>query len=91
MIMTVIQRIIYGSAVFLIYLALFIAEYVPLNFFIEMFTFNFFIKLGSYLLFIIVVNPIITYLIADRIPFRVHDLKPTDLDQIRPDEEDTLK
>ncbi len=89
--MTIGQRIIYGLAVFLFYTVLFIAELLPVNFLIEMFTFNFYLKLAVYLLLMIIVNPIITYLLAQRIPLKVHDLKPTDLDQIRPDEEDTLQ
>ena len=84
------QMFIYGLAVLFIYLALFGIEFYLANFIIEMFTYNYFIKTVIFLILILVLNPIITYLIANLIPLKIYDLSDEAIYPIKPDE-DTLE
>lgn len=72
------QGILYSLAILLIYLLLFIAELFLLTILIELFTLSFVVKLVVFIIFILLVNPIITFFIGEKLPFKVKGLKIVD-------------
>lgn len=78
------QGISYCFLIILTFVTLSILEYIGVNFIIEMFTYSFYVKLIVAVIFLFIINPILTYFITKKIPFKINGLASEDIYQKRP-------
>ena len=69
--MQVFKRIIYFILVIIIYCGVSCLNYEIFNFGLELFTFNHHFKLIMVIAELLVINPIVTYFIAEKFPYEV--------------------
>ncbi len=69
------QGVAYLLSIVFIYVFLFLVDLTIISAIIELFTTSSFVKLVCNVVFLLIVNPILTYLIGERIPFKIYGLK----------------
>lgn len=69
------QKIAYLFSIILIYLILFVLEFILIGSFIELFTLSSTPKWIINIIFLILIDPLLTYLIGEKIPFKIYGLK----------------
>ena len=77
--MKLIQKLTYLMMVIGIYMLLGAIEYFVLNWIIEIFTFNYLVKLIVALCVLIIVNPMITYYLTEKVTFKVSEVSNSEV------------